>query len=134
MRKFLAIMLLLVFPAGCALRSHEAPPEDVDKASALFFQRLNSAAYDTIYKDTAKKFKQAKTKEEIIDSLKELTAKGRLQDYQRVRMTFEGEGADRMAVPVFSALFEQAKGDITLYFVDESGEWRLIGFAYKQRG
>ena len=134
MRKILAIMLLSVFPAGCALRSHEAPPEDVDKASALFFQRLNSAAYDAIYKDTAKKFKQAKTKEEIIDSLKELTSKGRLQDYQRVRMTFEGEGADRMAVPTFSALFEQTRGDITLYFVDESGEWRLIGFAFKQRG
>jgi len=134
MRKILAIMLLLVFLAGCALRSHEAPPEDVDKAAALFFQRLNAAAYDTIYKDTAKKFKQAKTKEEIIDSLKELTSKGRLQDYQRVRMTFEGEGADLMAVPAFSALFEQARGDITLYFVDESGEWRLIGFAFKQRG
>jgi hypothetical protein len=134
MRKILAIVLLLVFVTGCALRSHEAPPEDIDKAAALFFQRLNAAAYDTIYKATAEKFKQNKTKEEIVDSLKEITSKGKLQDYQRVKMSFEGEGKDLRAAPTFSALFEQARGELTLYFVDESGEWKLIGFAFKQRG
>ena len=133
MPKKLVIVLLLVFVSGCALRSHEAPPEDVDKAATLFFQRLNAAEYETIYKDTAKKFKQNKTKETIIESLKELTAKGQVQQFQRLKMTFEGAGEDAMAVPVYSAMFEQARGEVILNFVDESGEWKLIGFAFKQR-
>lgn len=132
MRQGFVIVLLVAFAVGCALRSHEAPPEDIDKAGALFFQRLNAAEYETIYKDTAKKFKENKTKETIIESLKELTAKGRLQDYKRGKMTFEGEGKARMASPVFFVIFEQARGELTLNFVDESGEWKLIGFAYKQ--
>ena len=127
-------MLFVVFAASCALGSHDAPPEDIDKASALFFQRLNAAEYETIYKDTARKFKEVKTKENIIESLKELTVKGQIKDYQRLKMTFEGEGKDMRAVPVFSTLFDQGSGDIILYFVDESGEWKLIGFAFKQRG
>ena len=134
MSKKLAIALLLVFVSGCSMRLHEAPPEDVDKAAALFFQRLNAAEYETIYKDTAKKFKQNQTKEKILESLKELTAKGRVQQFQRMKMSFEGEGADTMAVPVFSTLYEQARGETTLYFVDENGEWKLVGFAFKQRG
>lgn len=134
MLKRLAIILLLVFAAGCALRSHDAPPEDIDKAAALFFQRLNGAEYETIYKDTAKKFKENQTKETIIESLKELTAKGQVQSYQRVKMTFEGKDANTMAVPVFVTVFDQAKGDVILNFVDEGGEWKLIGFAFKQRG
>ena len=134
MRKRLLVLLFVVFAAGCALRSHDAPPEDIDKAAALFFQRLNAADYETIYKDTAKKFKEVKTKETIIDSLKELTAKGQVKDYQRLKMTFEGEGKNMMAVPVYSTLFDQGGGEIILNFVDEGGEWKLIGFAFKQRG
>ena len=133
MLKKIVIVSLLVFLSGCALRSHEAPPEDVDKAATLFFQRLNAAEYETIYKDTAKKFKENKTKETIIESLKELTAKGQVQEFHRLKMTFEGTGADTMAVPVYSTVFEQSRGDIILNFVDESGEWKLIGFAFRQR-
>ena len=134
MRKRLLILLLVVFAASCALGSHDAPPEDIDKASALFFRRLNAADYEAIYKDTAKKFKENQTKEKIIESLKELTAKGQVKDYQRLKMTFEGEGKDMRAVPVYSALFDQGGGEVILYFVDESSEWKLIGFAFKQRG
>jgi len=134
MRKRLLFLLFVVFAASCALRSNDAPPEDIDKASALFFQRLNAADYETIYKDTAKKFKENQTKEKIVESLKELTAKGQVKDYQRVKMTFEGEGKDMRAVPIFATLFDQGGGQIILYFVDESGEWKLIGFAFKQRG
>ena len=134
MRKKLLVLLFVVFAASCALRSHDAPPEDIDKAAALFFQRLNAADYETIYKDTAKKFKEVKTKEEIIESLKELTAKGQVKDYQRLKMTFEGEGKDMRAVPIYSTLFDQGGGEVILYFVDEGGEWKLIGFAFKQRG
>lgn len=133
MRKRLLILSFVVFAASCALSSHDAPPEDIDKASALFFRRLNAADYETIYKDTAKKFKENQTKEKIVESLKELTAKGLIKDYQRLKMTFEGEGKDMRAVPVFSTLFDQGSGEMTLYFVDESGEWKLIGFAFKQR-
>src|SRR6185503_7116050 len=134
MSKRLLFLLFVVFAASCALRSNDAPPEDIDKASALFFRRLNAADYETIYKDTAKKFKENQTKEKIIESLKELTAKGQVKDYQRLKMTFEGEGKDMRAVPVYSALFDQGGGEVILYFVDESGEWKLIGFAFKQRG
>ena len=134
MSKRLLIFLFVVFAAGCALGSHDAPLEDIDKAGALFFRRLNAADYETIYKDTAKKFKENQTKEKIIESLNELTAKGQVKDYQRLKMTFEGEGKDMRAVPVYSALFDQGSGEIILYFVDESGEWKLIGFAFKQRG
>lgn len=134
MRKRLMVLLFVMLTASCALRSHQAPTEDVDKAAALFFQRLNAADYEMIYKDTAAKFKENQPKEKIIESLKELTARGQVKDYQRVKMTFEGEGKEMRAVPVFSTLFDQSSGETTLYFVDESGEWKLIGFAFKQRG
>ncbi len=134
MRKRSLFLLCVVFTASCALRSHDAPPEDIDKAAALFFQRLNAADYEAIYQDTAKKFKENQTKEKIIESLKEITARGQVKDYQRLRMTFEGEGKDMRAVPVFGTLFDQGNGEMILYFVDESGEWKLIGFAFKQRG
>jgi hypothetical protein len=133
MRKRLLFLSLIVFATGCALRSHDAPPEDIDKAAALFFQRLNAAEYETIYKDTSAKFKENQPKETILESLKELTAKGPVKNYQRVKMTFEGEGKDQRAVPVYSTTFEQSGGEMILYFVDESGEWKLIGFAFKQR-
>src|SRR5947207_1136557 len=57
MQKILALILFSFFIAGCSLLPHDAPPEDIDKATALFVQRLNAAQYDAIYKDTARKFK-----------------------------------------------------------------------------
>jgi Protein of unknown function (DUF3887) len=133
MRKILAFILFSLFISGCALLPHEAPVEDIDKAAALFVQRLNAAEYDAIYKDAAKKFKENQTKETILDSLKELTAKGKLQSYQRVQMKYETETKDRIASPFYNVAFEQSRGDLTLNFIDESGEWKLIGFAFKQR-
>jgi len=133
MQKRLALILFLSLSSGCALLSHDAPAEDIDKATALFVQRLNAAEYDAIYKDAAKQFKANRTKETILDSLKELTAKGKLQSYQRVQMKYEGEQKERIASPVYNVAFEQSRGDLTLNFIDESGEWKLIGFAFKQR-
>src|SRR5205085_10920755 len=89
MRKILAFILFSLFISGCALLPHEAPVEDIDKAAALFVQRLNAAQYDAIYKDAARKFKDNQTKETILDSLKELTAKGKLQEYRRIKMAYE---------------------------------------------
>ena len=133
MRKRLALILFLSFVSGCALLSHDAPAEDIDKAAALFVQRLNTAEYDAIYKDAAKQFKANRTKETILDSLKELTAKGKLQSYQRVQMKYEPDTKARIASPLYTVAFEQSRGDLTLNFIDESGEWKLVGFVFKQR-
>jgi len=133
MRKLLALISLSLFIIGCALLPHEAPVDDIDKATALFVQRLNAAEYDAIYKDASRKFKDNQTKETILDSLKELTARGKLQNPQRVQMKYESGSKDRIASPVYNVAFEQSHGDLTLSFIDEGGEWKLIGFAFKQR-
>lgn len=129
----LTVVLVALWPTGCSLLSHEAPSEDVDKAAALFFQRLNDADYDTIYNDASKGFKENKTRQTVTDNLKQLTEHGRLLTYGRLSMTFQGEGKERMAVPVYGASFERLAGEITLYFRDEGGEWKLFGFALKNR-
>ena len=133
MHKVVALILISLFLSGCTMLPHEAPAEDIDKATALFVQRLNAADYNAIYKDAAKKFKDAQTKETILDSLKELTAKGKLQSFNRIQMKYEGETKDRIASPVYFVAFDQSRGDLTLNFVDESGEWKLIGFNFKLR-
>jgi hypothetical protein len=125
----LAIAALL---AGCSLHS-EAPLEDVEKAAALFFQRLQEADYDTIYKDTAKQFKQNKTRDEIIDSLKSVNSYGKFLGYQRTSAGYDGDPKDKLVKAIYAISFEQARGSLTLYFVDESGEWKLVGFAWKAR-
>ena len=133
MLKRLALILFSIWLGGCSLLPHEAPTEDIDKATGLFVQRLNAAEYDAIYKDAAKKFKENQPKDTILDSLKELSAKGKLQSHQRIQMKYEAETKDRIASPVYSVAFEQSRGELTLNFLDESGEWKLIGFAFKQR-
>lgn len=133
MRKRLAILLFSFFIAGCSLLPHEAPAADIDKAAGLFVQRLNAAEYDTIYKDAARKFKDNQTKETILDSLKELTARGQIRSHQRLQLQYEGGSEDRIASPVYHVVFEKAAGNLTLNFIDESGEWKLVGFAFKQR-
>lgn len=130
MFRVIVISMLLVFMAGC---SRQAPPEDVDKAAALFFQRLNDAEYDAIYRDASTQFKTNKTREAVVESLKELTAKGRLQGYRRMNTSYQDQGKDRIATPVFGTTFDQARGEVTLSFIDEDGEWKLIAFAFKQR-
>lgn len=128
------LLLLAVLLSGCTLLSHEAPLEDVDKAGALFFQRLDKQDYDVIYNDAAKGFKQNKTRQIVTESLKQLTAHGKVVDYRRIRLPFEGEGKDKMVSPVFGITFEQANGELTLNFRDEGGEWKLLGFSFKPRG
>lgn len=119
--------------AACACYS-KAPPEDIDKATGLFYQRLAEADYDAIYKDTAKGFKEKKTRAEIVESLTELAANGKVQQFVRISGGEEGEGKNARMFAVYATRFEQRSGNLTLYFVDESGEWRLIGFALKMRG
>ena len=130
MFRLIIVSMLLVFIVGC---SREAPLEDVDKAGALFFQRLNDAEYDTIYKDASTQFKKNQPRDTVVESLKELTAKGRLQEFRRINTSYTTQDKDRIATPVFGTTFEQTRGEITLSFVDEGGEWKLIAFSFKQR-
>jgi hypothetical protein len=133
--KVIALVVLLTATAttGCSLMSSEAPPEDVDKAAGLFLQRLDKSAFDAIYDDLSKRFKQNKTRQTVTESLKELAAYGKVISYERVSMRFQGEGKDRMLIPVYMATFEQAAGDLTLTFQDEGGEWKLLAFEFKRR-
>lgn len=131
-RKMIAVALAFSL-AACAWYS-EARPEDIDKAAALFYQRLAEADYDAIYKDTAKGFKEKKTRAEIVESLTELAANGKVQSFVRISGGLEGEGKNARNFAVYATRFEQRAGNLTLSFVDESGEWRLIGFALKLRG
>ncbi|HSF24092.1 MAG TPA: hypothetical protein VLE20_07690 [Blastocatellia bacterium] len=128
------ITVALAFSLAACAWYAKAPPEDVDKAAALFYQRLAEADYDAIYKDSAKGFKEKKTRAEIIESLTELAANGKVQNFARISGGVEGEGENIRYFAVYATKFEQRAGNLTLYFVDESGEWRLIGFAVKFRG
>jgi hypothetical protein len=128
-----SLVLLALAGAGCSLLSHEAPTEDADKAAGLFFQRLNNNEYDKIYDDAAKRFRTNKPRQVVTDSLKELTAKGKVRDFERISMPIQGEGKDRMVQPVYKTLFESVAGDIYLTFLDEGGEWKLFGFAFKPK-
>jgi hypothetical protein len=124
---------LALASAGCSLLSHEAPTEDADKAAALFFQRLNNGEYDAIYDDAAKRFRANKTRQVMTESLKELTANGKALDFQRISMPIQGEGEDRMVLPVYQTMFETLAGEFHLIFLDEGGEWKLFGFAFKPK-
>ncbi|HXU08370.1 MAG TPA: hypothetical protein VN743_05185 [Blastocatellia bacterium] len=128
-----SLVLLALAGAGCSLLSHEAPTEDADKAAGLFFQRLNNNEYDKIYDDAAKRFRTNKPRQVVTDSLKELTANGKVRDFERISMPIQGEGKDRMVLPVYKTLFESVSGDIYLTFLDEGGEWKLFGFAFKPK-
>jgi hypothetical protein len=130
MFRMIIISMLLVFMVACA---PDAPPEDVDKAAALFFQRLNDAEYDTIYNDSSKQLKKNQTRDVVVESLKELIARGRVQDYKRINMAYNEQDKARIATPVYGTLFEQSKGELSLTFIDEGGEWKLIAFSLKPR-
>jgi hypothetical protein len=134
MARKLVVVLLLLSIFGCSLRSSEAPPQDVEKAATLFFERLKSAQYEEIYKDAAESFKKNQPRMTIIDNLKQIAAIGRILEYRRLSMTFEGDNDNRIATPIYAVVFDQAGAQITLNFKDEDGEWKLFGFVVKQRG
>src|SRR4026207_2327034 len=98
-RKLVAAFLLALL-VGCSAR--EAPYEDIDKAAGLFFERLKTADYDTIYRDSCESFQRQKTKQEMDDKLKQITALGRPQDYDRLSMLFDKDGKKRVAIPTYA--------------------------------
>ena len=131
MPRRLVAVLLLTFAVGCSAR--EAPYEDIDKAAGLFFERLKSAEYDTIYDDSCEAFKEQKTRSEVLENLKKITALGRPQSYDRLSMMFDKDGKKRIANPIYAVTFDQTRGEITLTFRDDDGEWKLLGFSVKNR-
>lgn len=128
------IAVALAFSLAACASYGEAPPVDVDKAAGLFYQRLAEADYDAIYQDTSQGFKDNKTREEIVARLTELATHGKVRQYTRISGGVEGEGKNARVFAVYTTRFEKAAGNLTLHFVDESGEWKLIGFALKMRG
>jgi hypothetical protein len=129
----LGTFLIAIFPVGCSLLSHEAPTEDIDKAAALFFQRLGAGEFDTIYNDAAKDFRDGQTRSSVADNLKQMADQGKIINFVRVSMSFPGEGKSRIASPVYRTASDHSRAEITLSFKDEGGEWKLFGFAYKTR-
>jgi hypothetical protein len=121
------VFLMLILPVGCALLSHEAPTEDIDKAASLFFQRFRNEEYDTIYDDAAKGLKDSQPRQTVTDSLKEMAENGKILEFERLSMAFQGEGKTRRVMPVYRTSSERARAEITLTFEDESGEWKLFG-------
>ncbi|MFY9556859.1 MAG: hypothetical protein WAV20_13365 [Blastocatellia bacterium] len=137
LRKIVALIILVItfvialLVSGCSVLSHEAPIEDVDKAAGLFFQRLDKGEYDLIYEDASMKFKENKPRQTVTENLQQLAAFGKTLGYERLSMPFQGEGKDRMLMPVYKVAFERQTGQVTLTFQDESGEWKLFGFTFK---
>jgi len=114
--------------------SKEAPTTDVDKAAAQFFQRLNAAQYDLIYNDASEPFKSQNTKAAVQDNLVQIVGKGRVQNHVRISMTFSTENNAQVALPIYNVEQEQLTSDFTLKFIDDHGEWKLLGFAVRPHG
>ena len=131
MLKRLLIVWLALIVIGCT--ASEAPTQDVDKAAAVFFERVKSAEYDTVYNEASEEFKKNVARATAIDNMKQITAMGRIQSFDRLTFRIEGEEKNRMASPVYSVLFDRARADITVNFRDEGGEWKLVGFSVKPR-
>jgi hypothetical protein len=127
MRRIMIPVLVLVLMAGCA---HEAPTQDVDKAAAQFFLRLQGAQYDQIYDQADDHLKDQKPKAAVIDDLQKLAAYGRPEEWHRLSMTLGTESNEkRVAVPLYTLRTENITMEISLKFIDIDGEWKLLGFA-----
>ncbi len=127
------VLICLAALSGCSLKGHEAPPEDVDKATLLFFQRLEAAQYEKIWDDAAESFKKVSQKTEVLESLKQMAALGKATTPARVEMYFKDEDGKRAAFPKYSVHFEQSNASVLFKFVDEKGEWKMGAFEVRQR-
>ena len=130
LKKLLVVWLALIV-VGCA--ASEAPVQDVDKAATVFFERMKSAEYDTIYNEASEQFKKQVARATALDILKQVTAMGRIESFDRLSMRLEGDEKNRVASPVYSVLFDKSRAEITVNFKDDGGEWKLLGFSVKPR-
>jgi hypothetical protein len=111
--------------------STQAPTADIDKAAAQFFQRFNAAQYDLIYSDSAAAFKGQNSKASVQDNLVQMATRGRVQSWTRISMTFTKEKDAQVALPIYTIRQDQSSSDLTLEFIDDEGEWKLLGFAFR---
>lgn len=127
MRRFTVPLLALLLIAGC---THQAPTEDVDKAAAQFFLRLQAAKYDEIYDHADESLKEQKPRAAVLDDLQKLITYGRPEEWPRMSMTLGTEKGDkRVAVPVYSLKTDNITSEVSIKFIDVDGEWKLLGFA-----
>lgn len=131
-RKAIAILLLFLV-AGCSLGKTEAKPEDVDKAATLFFERLSSADYDRIYRDSAESFKRDNPASNVLETLKKMTELGKPAPPIRTSMTFDHQEGKRVALPTYSVLFDNKRATVVFKFIDEDGQWKLGAYEVRQR-
>ena len=132
----ISVLVLLAGFAGVAgfyFYPQEAPYEDVDKATALFFQRLGAEQYDEIYDDASRYYKEANTRPVMLENLKKVKALGNHATPARVQMIFDTYKGHRVAEPVYGVLFERARTFITIRYIDEGGEWKVMGFTAENR-
>ena len=130
LKKLLVVWLALIV-VGCS--KSEAPVNEVDKAASVFFERVKSAEYDAIYNEASEQFKSEVARATALDNLKQVAAMGRIESFDRLSMRVEGEAKNRIASPVYSVIFDKARAEITVNFIDDDGQWKLIGFAVKPR-
>jgi len=127
MRRFIIPLMALALISGC---HHEAPTEDIDKAAAQFFLRLQDAQYDQIYDQADENLKEQKPKAAVVDDLQKLISYGRPQEWHRLSMTLGTEKGDkRVAVPLYTLKTDNIPSEVSLKFIDDDGEWKLLGFA-----
>lgn len=127
------ILGLLLFVSACSLQTQEAPYDDVDKATGLFFERLKAGKYNEIYSDSAKSFQQRNPQPEVLENLKKMSAMGTPNTPVRMSLTTDMEEGKRMAMPNYLVMFDQNRATVILKFIDESGEWKLAAFEVRKR-
>ena len=124
------IIVSALFVSAC---HHEAPTADADKAAAQFFERMKEAKYDLIYNDSAAKFKEQNPRPTVMESLRTLAEMGRIAAWTRISMAIEQEGKYQVVKPVYNITTDQQLGEVTLKFIDEDGEWKLLGILVRHR-
>ncbi|HUK91983.1 MAG TPA: hypothetical protein VLZ81_16400 [Blastocatellia bacterium] len=132
MQKAIPVAILaILLTNGC---SHQAPVEDVNKAAAQFFLRLKGAEYDVIYKDAADKLREAKSQAEMQHDLEQLAAWGRPQQWTRISLSFKDQDKSRLAEPNYMVQTDKMTVNVTFTFVDDNGEWKVMGFTGTPHG
>jgi hypothetical protein len=127
-----AIVLVALALAGCG-GSKEAPLADAEKAGELFFQRFEKGNYQLIHSDGAQAFKEQVQAEEADAKLEQIAQYGKLHQRTLIKNPVEGEGKGRISTLVYTLLFDKARIEGTLKFLDQEGEWKLLGFEFKAK-
>ncbi|HEU4389708.1 MAG TPA: hypothetical protein VFV34_18025 [Blastocatellia bacterium] len=131
MLRLFRILTAVLFAIGLLSCSKPAKPEEAEKASVIFFDRLKEADYDRIYDDASKSFRDQNARATAADKLKQIAALGTIHDYTRLSMTLGEEGGQNVVLPVYTVRFDQVRAEVTLKLIDENGNWKLLGFAVR---